>query len=208
MGGKSKLCHGRLAGSAVSQWQKTVQDLECSELSEAWKAWGRWSRSIWAWGLSQWEPLSGRTAALPPVGSSGWPCGRAAWAPGPRWHPALAPRSLSGPASRWLRADLGPRPVNQDVGSGHHSLLVFRGWRSTCEVASSGPRSSWTRPRPGSCSPDPRQPRGPRLRTQPRLGSRQESCSAILAADRGAQKGAGPLHRGGRPPATPSPEAR
>lgn len=208
MAGKSQLCHGQLAGSAVPQWRRTVQDLGCSELSEAWKGWGRQTRSIWAWGLSQWEPLRGRTATLPPVGSSDRPCGRATWARGPRWHPALAPRSPSGPASRWLRADLGPRLVDQDVGSGHHDLLLSRGWRSTCEVASSGPRSSWMRPRRGSCSPDLRQPRGPRPRTQPRLGSGQESCSAILAADRGAQKGAGLLHRGGRPPATPSPGAR
>lgn len=121
-----------------------------------------------------------------------------------RWHPALAPSNLSGPASHWLRADLGPHPVDQEVGSGHHDLLVSRGWRSTCEAASSGPHSSWTRPWPGSCGPDPCQPWGPRLRTQPHLGFRQESCSAILAADRRPQNGAGFLHGvGGLPPPGP-----
>ena len=149
-------------------------------------------------GASQWEdsPLCLLWAVLAsPVGGLHGPGSS-------RWHPALAPRNLSGPASHWLWADLGPHPVVQEVGSGHHDLLVSRGWRSTCEAASSGPHSSWTRPWPGSCGPDPCQPWGPRLRTQPHLGSRQESCSAIPAADWGAQNEAGFFHRGGRPPAT------
>lgn len=126
---------------------------------------------------------------------------------GSRWHPALTPRNLSGPASYWLRADLGPHPVDREVGSSHQDLLVSRDWRNCCEAESSGPHSSWMRPLPRSCGPDPCQPRGPRLRTQPHLGSGPGSCSAILAANRGAQNRAGFLHRGGGCPATTAPGA-
>ncbi|XP_055255634.1 UDP-N-acetylhexosamine pyrophosphorylase-like protein 1 isoform X2 [Moschus berezovskii] len=120
-----------------------------------------------------------------------------------RDSPSTSRRALLAQHCRWaLRA--GARFLDA-----HGAQLPEqpRGWRSACEDASSGPRSSWTRPRPGSCSPEPCRPWGPGLRTQPCPGSGKESCCSILAADQGAQNGVGFLHRGGRPPTTQAPGA-
>lgn len=140
--------------------------------------------------------------------ASRWQFWLALWrAAGPGARGGIQPSLLetSLPCLYWLRADLGPLPSGP--GSSHQDLLSLQGLEELLRGREFRPPLILMRPLPRSCGPDPCQPRAQDFQDTAPPGLRGRSCSAILAANRGAQNRAGFSPQGWGARATTAPGA-